>query len=80
MIQIILTCGRVDFFIKWRQIFGQVIFLRLEKFFWENLSEIIGAYFDGEKIFVVRLTEKFETLEIDADASEIEHIAEKISE
>ena len=54
--------------------------MRLEKIFRENLSEVVGAYFDGEKIFVVRLTEKFETTELDADASEIEHIAEKISE
>ena len=53
--------------------------MQLEKFFRENLSEVVGAYFDGEKIFVVRLTEKFETTELDADASEIEHIVEKIS-
>lgn len=51
----------------------------LKKFFRQNLSEIIGAYFDGEKIFVVRLTKKFETVEIDADGSEPELLAEKIS-
>jgi len=50
-----------------------------KKFFREDVSEVVGAYFDGEKIFVVRLTEKFETVEVDADASEVEHIAEKIS-
>lgn len=52
---------------------------RLKKFFRQNLSEIIGAYFDGEKIFVVRLTKKFETVEVDADGSEPERLAEKIS-
>lgn len=50
-----------------------------KKFFREDVSEIIGAYFDGEKIFVVRLTEKFETIELDADSADIEHLAEKIS-
>lgn len=51
----------------------------LKKFFRQNLSEIIGAYFDGEKIFVVRLTKKFETVEVDADGAEPERLAEKIS-
>lgn len=51
----------------------------LKNFFREDLSEVIGAYFDGEKIFIVRLTEKFETLEVDADGSEVERLAEKIS-
>lgn len=55
------------------------ILARVINFFREDLSEVISAYFDGEKIFVVRLTEKFETVEIDADNSEIEHIAQKIS-
>ena len=52
---------------------------RLKKFFRQDLSEIIGAYFDGEKIFIARLTEKFETVAIDADSFEIEPLAEKIS-
>ena len=52
----------------------------LANFFKENLSEVIGAYFDGEKIFIVRLTGKFETIEVDADAAEIEHLAKKIAE
>ena len=52
---------------------------RLKKFFREDLSEIIGAYFDGEKIFIARLTEKFETVEVDADSFEIERLAEQIS-
>ena len=49
-----------------------------KKFFREESGEIIGAYFDGEKIFVMRLTEKFETIELDADSYEIERLAEKI--
>lgn len=52
---------------------------RLKKFFREDLDEIIGAYFDGEKIFVVRLTENFEAADVDADGSEPELLAEKIS-
>lgn len=52
---------------------------QVKKFFREDTGEIIGAYFDGDKIFVVRLTEKFETVEVDADGSEIEQLAEKIS-
>ena len=52
---------------------------RIGKFFREDMSEIIGAYFDGEKIFIVRLTEKFETIEVEADGSDIEQLAEKIS-
>ena len=52
---------------------------RLKKFFREDVSEIVGAYFDGEKIFIVRLTESFETAEVDADDADIESLAEKIS-
>jgi len=51
----------------------------LKKFFREDTSEIIGAYFDGEKIFIARLTENFETTEIDAPDTTIEELAEKIS-
>ena len=51
----------------------------LKNFFREDTSEIIGAYFDGEKIFVVHLTEKFETVEVDAEIAEPESLAEKIS-
>ena len=54
-------------------------FTRLKNFFREDLSEVIGAYFDGEKIFIARLTEKFEIVEVDAGGSEIERLAEKIS-
>ena len=50
-----------------------------KKFFREEASEVVGAYFDGEKIFVVRLTEKFETVEVDAYGAEVEQLAEKIS-
>ena len=52
---------------------------RLKKFFREDLSEVVGAYFDGEKIFVVRLTEKFEAVEVEAEGAELEQLAEKIS-
>ena len=52
---------------------------RLKNFFREDLSEVVGAYFDGEKIFIVRLTKKFETIEVDADDAEPEQLAEKIS-
>lgn len=55
------------------------ILKRLKKFFHEDMGEVIGAYFDGEKIFIVRLTEKFETVEADAYGLEIEQVAEKIS-
>lgn len=51
---------------------------RVKKFFRENVGEVIGVYFDGEKIFIARLTEKFETVEIDADGVEPEQLAEKI--
>ena len=52
---------------------------RLKNFFREDTDEVIGAYFDGGKIFIARLTENFETLELDAEGSEIERLAEKIS-
>ena len=58
---------------------GRKFFAQIKKFFSEDLSEVIGAYFDGEKIFVTRLTENFESVEIEADGSEIEQLAEKIS-
>ena len=51
----------------------------MKNFFRENLDEVVGAYFDGEKIFVVRLTEIFETAEIDAAGDELDRLAEKIS-
>ena len=51
---------------------------RLKKFFREDADEIISAYFDGEKIFISRLTKKFETVEIEADSAEIAELAEKI--
>ena len=53
---------------------------RIKKIFRENIGEVIGAYFDGEKIFIARLTKKFETVEIDADSSELEQIAAQISQ
>ena len=51
----------------------------ITNFFREDLSEVIGAYFDGEKVFIARLTEKFETIEFEAYGLEIEQLAEKIS-
>ena len=32
--------------------------IELTNFFREDLSEIVGAYFDGEKIFVAHLSRK----------------------
>lgn len=52
---------------------------RVENIFHEDFSEIVSAYFDGEKIFIVRLTKKFETVEIDTEGLELEQLAEKIS-
>ena len=53
---------------------------RIKNFFRENLNGVIGVYFDGEKIFIARLTKKFETVEIEADGSEPQQIAEQISQ
>ena len=53
---------------------------QLKKFLREDMGEIIGAYFDGEKIFIARLTKKFETVEVEAYGLEIEQLAEKISD
>ena len=58
---------------------GENFFTRAINFFREDVGEVVGAYFDGVKIFVVRLTESFETVEVDAESSELEHLAEKIS-
>ncbi len=55
------------------------LFARLKKFFSAETGEIVGAYFDGGKIFLVRLTENFEQAEVEADDAEPEHLAEKIS-
>lgn len=54
--------------------------MRATNFFREDFGEVIGAYFDGGQIFLVKLAEKIETTEIIADANEINHIAEKISQ
>lgn len=71
---------------NWERDFGEVSFLdvgeilaMVKNFFREDMSEVISAYFDGEKIFIARLTQKIETLEVEADGLEIEHLAEKIS-
>ena len=52
----------------------------IKKFFREDMGKIVSAYFDGEKIYIARLTEKFETVEVEADGSEIEQLAAKISQ
>ena len=58
---------------------------KLKKFFYEDFSEILGVYYDGEKIFFAHIadtTEFFETtfeLKFDKDFSEFEQLAEKIS-
>ena len=57
----------------------KILAAQLKKFFREDSDEIIGAYFDGEKIFVVRPAENFEAAEIFADGAEPEKFAEKIS-
>lgn len=56
------------------------VFSAAKNFFREDTGEFVGAYFDGEKIFLTRLTETFETAEISANGYEFEKIAEKISE
>jgi len=50
-----------------------------KKFFRTDTGEVVSAYFDGMKLFVVRLTKKFETVELDAEYAELEQIAEKIA-
>ncbi|MBR2775333.1 MAG: hypothetical protein IKD73_10145 [Selenomonadaceae bacterium] len=52
---------------------------KLWKFFREDTSEVIGAYFDGDKLFIARLTDNFETMELDAPDAELDTLAEKIS-
>lgn len=63
--------------------FGEGRLARTKKFFREDTGEVVSAYFDGEKIFVARLTKKFETVELDAydldKDLKIEQIAERIS-
>lgn len=50
------------------------------QFFREDMGAVVSAYFDGEKLYVVRLTEKFETIEVEANGSEIEQLAEQIAQ
>lgn len=52
---------------------------KLKKFFREDTSEVIGAYFDGKKIFLVHLAEQIETTELEVDDTGLEQLAEKIS-
>ena len=57
----------------------KILATQLKSLFREKPGEVIGAYFDGEKIFVAKLAEDFESVEVDADGLEIEQLAEKIS-
>lgn len=52
---------------------------RTKKFFREDTGAVVGAYFDGERLFVAQLTDKFETVEAEADGSEAEQLAEQIA-
>ena len=56
------------------------ILSRMRDFFKEATGAVVGAYFDGERLFVVQLTEKFETVEVEADGSEFEQIAAQIAQ
>ena len=53
--------------------------MELLKIFREEVGEAVGAYFDGEKIFLVRVAENFERFELDSAGAELDDIAEKIS-
>ena len=53
--------------------------LELLKIFREDVGEVVGAYFDGEKIFLACSAENFATIELDAAGAELDDIAEKIS-
>lgn len=48
----------------------------LKQFFREDTGEIIGAYFDGDKLYITHSTE---TIDIATESSEVEQLAEKIS-
>lgn len=56
----------------------------LLNFFREDLSEILGVYYDDDKIYLARLTDKIETAEIifemdlNNNSTQIEQLAEKI--
>ena len=54
-------------------------FLAAKNFFREDTGEIVGSYFDGETIFIVRLTDTVDTCEISADGEDFAQLAEKIS-
>ena len=53
--------------------------MELLKIFREDVGEVVGAYFDGEKIFLACSAENFATIELDAAGAELDDIAEKIS-
>lgn len=51
------------------------------QFFREDMGAVVSAYCDGDKLYVVRLTEKFETVEVELDGgSELERLAEQIAQ
>lgn len=49
-------------------------------FFRADFSNVLGVYFDGDKIFLARLTEKIETAEIEFAEQAPEKLASKIAE
>lgn len=60
-------------------------FERPKNFFREDFSEVLGIYYDDEKIFLARRTKKFETAEVNFEInlndkiSPIEQLAEKVA-
>ncbi len=52
---------------------------QVANFFREDLPEVIGAYFDGYKLFLVHMSDRVNSAEIDVDDADVEHLAEKIS-
>lgn len=60
-------------------------FEQVKNFFREDFREVLGIYHDDEKIFLARLTKKFETAEVNFEVdlndkiSPIEQLAEKVS-
>ena len=51
-----------------------------KNFFREDTGDVVGVYFDGETIFLARLTDTFEATEIAADGDDFARLAEKISD
>nr|MCR5834535.1 hypothetical protein [Selenomonadaceae bacterium] len=58
---------------------GGKFFTKVANFFRTDVSEIIGAFFYGGKLFLLRMTDKIDSVEIDVKGNEPENLAEKIS-